>query len=307
VTTCANAGLTWGSTCQLSGYTGCVDPDGGGPLQLGDGQFLNPLGSAIDWSGNFYVAEYANGRVQKFSPTGQFLTKWGSYGTGIGQFYPARGLAVDQAGDVFVTDQDRVQKFDTNGTFLLTWGTTGTGAGQFQVPWGIVSTAAGDVYVADRGNNRIQKFDANGNFQLMWGAFGSGNGQFFSPNGIAVGPTGDVYVADTGNDRVQKFDANGNFLLAWGSNGTGPGQFVGPPGIAVDGCGNVYVDDNPGSYLYMRVQRFDANGTYVESIGGYGIAPGLFWNPDLLSADPVAARFFLTDTTQNDVQQFLCN
>jgi NHL repeat len=307
VTTCANPGLSWGSLCQIPGYSGCVDPDGGGPLQLGDGQFLYPLGSAIDWNGNFYVVEYANNRVQKFNATGQFLTKWGSPGAGNGQFYPARGIAVDQAGDVFVTDADRVQKFDTNGNFLLTWGTNGTGMGQFQVPWGIASTAAGDVYVADRGNHRIQRFDANGNFVLTWGSYGSGNGQFDTPNAVAVGPTGDVFVADSGNNRVQKFDANGNFLLAWGSYGTGNGQFMVPPGIAVDGCSNVYVADAAGSYLYVKVQRFDANGTYVETIGGYGIAPGLFWAPDLISADPVAPRFFLADTIQNDVQQFLCN
>jgi DNA-binding beta-propeller fold protein YncE len=42
----------------------------------GDGQFINPFGVATDSSGNVYVADTYNHRIQKFSSNGVFLTKW---------------------------------------------------------------------------------------------------------------------------------------------------------------------------------------------------------------------------------------
>src|SRR5207302_1702605 len=48
----------------------------------GDGQFANPTGVAVDGSGNVFVADSGNDRIQKFTNTGTFLTKWGSYGSG---------------------------------------------------------------------------------------------------------------------------------------------------------------------------------------------------------------------------------
>ena len=52
-------------------------------------------------------------RVQEFSSTGTFLTKWGSAGTGDGQFNTPQGITVDAGGNVYVADtlNQRVQKF----------------------------------------------------------------------------------------------------------------------------------------------------------------------------------------------------
>src|SRR3989338_11110051 len=51
-----------------------------------DGQFLNygPRNVALDNLGNIYVTESNMLRIQKFSSTGQFITKWGSQGSGDG-------------------------------------------------------------------------------------------------------------------------------------------------------------------------------------------------------------------------------
>jgi len=88
---------------------------------------------AANQSGDIYVADCDNNRIQKFDTNGKFLCKWGSKGRGYGQFISPYGVAVDKAGDVYVTDpgNHRVQKFDSNGNFLCTWGKYGEGDGEF--------------------------------------------------------------------------------------------------------------------------------------------------------------------------------
>jgi hypothetical protein len=55
-----------GTSCNLATSQGCVDPDGGGPRVLGDGQFWNPLGLAVDPADNVFVVDTGNNRMEKF-------------------------------------------------------------------------------------------------------------------------------------------------------------------------------------------------------------------------------------------------
>ena len=109
---------------------------GWGSSGSGDGQFDGASGIAVDGSGNVYVTDWLNHRVQKFDGEGTFLTKWGTQGSGDGQFEQPQGIAVDGSGNVYVadTENDRVQKFDGEGTFLTKWGIQGSGDGQFVGP-----------------------------------------------------------------------------------------------------------------------------------------------------------------------------
>jgi len=116
------------------------------------GQFNFPQGVAVDGSGNVYVVDEDNCRVQKFSADGSFLRAWGSRGDGDGQFWEPKSVAVDGSGNVYVTDTAhyRVQKFDSNGAFLAKWGEKGSGDGQFIAPDGITTGPGSAVYVADK-------------------------------------------------------------------------------------------------------------------------------------------------------------
>ncbi len=67
--TLAGAYVTeWGSRCHLSFLDGCVDPDGAGPLEQGDGQFLQPRGLGLNSRGEVYVVDMFNHRVEVFEP-----------------------------------------------------------------------------------------------------------------------------------------------------------------------------------------------------------------------------------------------
>ena len=166
---------------------------------------------------------------------------------------------------------------------LQTWGDAGTGNGQFTTPRGLAVAPNGNIYVADAGNHRIQVFDPAGQFLFSWGnGQGSNNGQFNEPWGIAVGPDGTVYVADTWNHRIQIFDAEGTFIKSIGTfvnvqsaPETETGNFWGPRDIAVDPQGNFYVTDTGNK----RVQKFDADGNFLQTFGGGGIVAGSFEEP----------------------------
>jgi hypothetical protein len=274
-----------------------------GSLGSGDGQFYAAVGVAVDGSGNIYVTDSCNGRVQKFDSSGAFLTKWGSAGTGDGQFGGCGQfqIAVDGSGNVYVADSwnNRVEKFDSSGTFLTKWGSFGSGDGQFYAPSGIAVDGSGNVYVADPGNSRVQKFDSSGAFLTKWGSYGTGPGQMWDPYGIAVDGSGNVYVADTTNHRVEKWDSSGNFVTQWGSYGTGNGQFQGVYGVAVDGSGNVYIPDAG----LGRVQKFDSSGDLLTKWGSPGTGDGQLAYPLGVAVDG-SGNVYVADTSNSRIQKF---
>ena len=192
--------------CEISTGVGCTDPDGIGPLELGDGQFYSPYGIAIDSKDNLYVADSKNHRIQIFDSAGNFITKFGEYGKGDGQFNYPYGITIDSNGNLYVADSgnDRIQIFDSAGNFITKFGEYGKGDGQFVNPRGITIDSNGNLYVADRINHRIQIFDSAGNFITKFGEYGKGDGQFNSTYGITIDSNGNLYVADSGNDRIQK-------------------------------------------------------------------------------------------------------
>jgi tripartite motif-containing protein 71 len=140
-----NLELTWGS--RGSG-------DGEFDRVLGGG----PRGLDVDENGNVYVTDPGNYRIQKFDANGAFIAKWGSEGTGNGQFtFPGR-IGISSGGMVYVADEwaGHVQKFDSDGSFLLKWGSEGSGPGQFLGAGGVAVDGLGNVYVVDIGNWRVQ-------------------------------------------------------------------------------------------------------------------------------------------------------
>ncbi|PZR76407.1 MAG: hypothetical protein DLM73_02655 [Chthoniobacterales bacterium] len=181
----------------------------------GRGQFDFPRGIAVDATGNILVADTNNGRIQKFSSTGQFLATIGRPGRGDGEFQEPNSIAFDSAGNLYVADvsNQRVQKLTATGFFLTQWKGPDPG---FYGPRDIWISPDNFIYVVDQGHSRIVKLDSSGIARAVWGSAGQGDGQFAEPTAVAVDQQGDrVYVADRRNKRIQVFDTNGKFITKW--------------------------------------------------------------------------------------------
>ena len=161
------------------------------------------------------VADSRNGRIEKFTPSGTFITSIGTKGTGYGQFSEPNGIAIDRDGNIYVADagNHRVQKLGPDGSVTAQWSGPDPG---FYGPRDIAIGPDNSVYVLDQGHSRIVKMAPNGNVLAVWGSEGVGDGQFANHTGLAVdAKTNRVYVADPLHKRIQVFDSNGKFLWKW--------------------------------------------------------------------------------------------
>ena len=127
----------------------------------GQGEFQCPSGIAFDSTGNVYVADCNNARIQVFTCEGVYIREFGTRGRKEGKLGLPMGLCMDDTSEVlYITDvlNHRVSLFSTEGTFLRSFGRFGTGAGEFNKPQGIAVDEFRFVYVSDTLNNRVQVF-----------------------------------------------------------------------------------------------------------------------------------------------------
>ncbi len=228
----------------------------------GKGELDSPMGIAVDASRNILVADTNNGRIEKFSSTGAFLSIIGMKGSGHGQLGEPNGIAVDRAGNIYVVEvgsNHRVQKLAPDGTFIAEWKGPDSG---FYGPRRIAIGPDDSIYVVDQGHTRIVKFSPDGQVLAVWGSKGSGDGQFDDPTSVAVDPTTNkAYVADPHNKRVQVFDANGKFLTKWEMPEWG--RPAGFEDLAIDSkAGRVYAS----SANIDAVLIFDLNGNRIGTL-----------------------------------------
>ena len=241
----------------------------------GSGGFFWNL-AADPATGNIFVLDYSNNRVQEFNSEGGSIATFGSTGSEPGEMKNPKGIGVGPGGKVFVVDtaNERVEEWAPKSpgeppAFSTSFGGPNTIEGSFKSPEAVAIDTKGNIFVADSGHDRILEFNEKHEYQRTFGFEGSENGQFKGIEGVATNAAGDVYATDHGNDRVQEFGPNGEFIRAFGSFGTGAGQLDEPTGIAVDQNGNVWVRNNNGGSL---VEEFTAKGEYVLN-SAFGKAP----------------------------------
>ena len=145
--------------------------------------------------------------VRIFNSDLTYSSKFGSMGSGVGQFNQPWGVASDSSGSVYVADTGncRIQVFTPEGHFLRQFRRDGNRLEQMSTINGICVDSDDLVYVGEAMNGRVSVFTTDGKFIKCFGTSGSKPGQFCLPQVSAVGPNGVVYVLDIGNKRVQLF------------------------------------------------------------------------------------------------------
>ncbi len=260
---------------NLSTIAGTGLPGYGGDTAAATSALLDdPLGVALDSSGNVYIADTASSVIRKVTTGGIISTYAGNFGYGPGysgdalaatnaQLFAPLGIALDSAGNLYICDSVNalIRKVNTAGIITTVVGITSATLGLLKHPAGIALDAAGNMYIADSSASKIFKFTAStGKLSTFagtnFGFSGDGNQAAFAqlgdPQGVAIDAAGNVYIADSVNNRIRKVATNGiiTTIAGTGKQGyTGDGglatnaQFYSPDGIAVDNAGNVYVSD----------------------------------------------------------------
>ncbi|HQR44878.1 MAG TPA: NHL repeat-containing protein [Thermoanaerobaculia bacterium] len=313
---------------------------GSGELGSADGtgtaaSFWWPEGVVADARGNLYVADSGCNKIRKILPGGVVTTLAGSGysgstdGTGAAAtfFYP-RGVAVDGAGNVYVTDSGsrKIRKVSAGGVVTTLAGTGMHGnidgpaaEATFAAPTGIAVDAAGNLYVANTATDTIRKITPSGTVSTLAGSGekGSADGKgtaatFRSPYGLALDAEGNVYVADHGNEKIRKVAPDGLVTtfagsgVTGGADGTGTSaSFSTPFGMAVDASGNVYVAD-AGNNKIRKISPEGVVTTFAGS-GNCGSADGTgaaaaFNGPSGLAVDG-AGNFWVADTWNSRIRK----
>ncbi len=281
---------------------------GGGANQL-DG----PTSVFVDGSGNIYVADLLNQRVQMFpagrtsATNGVTVAGGNGFGNAANQLYDPQAIFVDGAGNLYVASFSRVQKFPlgstsaTAGPVVAGGNNAGSGANQLNSVSDLYVDAGGYIYVADEYNNRIQQFPPGGDSTTNAITVAGGNGQGTAANqfqslwGVWLDNNGNIYASDGSSnaERVQLFPPNSssatNGVTIAGGNGQGSGinQLSNPDGIFVDGSGNLYIAD----YGNYRIQKYTptppsavdtppAPGIWTASYGTWAGCPSAQTNYD---------------------------
>lgn len=270
-------GTNWiASTLAGNGSVGTANGTNSGA------QFYNPFAVTLDSAGNIYIADGDN-LVRKMTPQG---TNWvvttlagnTAFGSvdGLGsaaEFFGLMGIAVDGAGNLYVTDSVNntirlVTPVGTNGLVTTLAGAaphrgTNDGVGdtaQFYLPFGVATDSASNVYVGDQGNNLIRKITPNGTVTTLAGDPTGGtqdgtnaNALFRQPSCMAVDGAGNIYVADAGNYKIRRISpvgTNWSVVTLAGSGSIGSkdatnklAMFANCYGLCLDSATNIYVAD----------------------------------------------------------------
>jgi NHL repeat len=340
-------GTNWVATtiAGLAGQFGSADGTNG------NARFNEPTGVALDTNGNIYVVDYFNYTIRKIKPVG---TNWvvstiagraGFSGTNDGtggnaRFYLAVGDAVDNAGNVYVADEQnrtirKITPVGTNWTVSTIAGSAGSdgsadgtnGAAQFTFPAGITVDSASNLLVADywtirkitpAGTNWVVSTVA-GEAGTTGSADGTGtNAQFYYPRGVATDTNGNIYAADFFNNEIRKITSAavvstiaGSADSAGSADGAGStARFNHPSGVVADAAGNLYVADTDNETIRQMTSLGEVD-TIAGLAGTSGTNDGAGSNARFNSPFGVAVdgagNVYAADSQNNTIREIAPN
>lgn len=299
-----------------------------------DARFRSPMDVAVDGAGNVYVADAYNHVVRKITAAGAVSTlagqvelksgaTVGGFADGKGaaaRFRTPRGVAVDGAGNVYVSDTENalIRKVLPDGTVRTLAGGAGSagyangtnGVARFSNPQGLCVDASGNVFVADTGNLVIRRVSPSGLVSTVT----NGLARFPMPRDVAADKAGNLFVADNDSQVISVIAAKGGVSVRAGcasrhggtDGAAGVARFSRPCGIAVDAQGWLTVADNFNQTL-RRVSPAGVVTTLAGRVGAMGGTDGsgtnatFFW-PSGLARDG-AGNVYVADAGNHTVRK----
>ena len=211
-------------------------------------------------TGEIYVADQNNDRIDELGSKGEALGSFGTKGKGAGEMEEPQAVAIDKNGDLWVSDSanNRVDVFTPAGQPKFAFGfgvanekpefeictttchagiaalapASSTGRRGSRSPPTASSTSLSSTTTASRNSPK----------RGYRGIFGA-TGEVESPTGVAIDPSGDIWVADSGRGRVDEFSPSGAEIGSVGSGGSGSGELSEAKLISFDSSGNLDVAD----------------------------------------------------------------
>ncbi len=205
-----------------------------------------------------------------------------------------RGLAIDTAGNIFVTEylSSRIRKINAAGiiTTIAGGGSTyidgvAATATSLDNPVGVAVDRAGNIYLDDYAKSVIRKINTSGVISCIAGTgsagFSGDGGQATAAKlnqayGIAVDTSGNIYVADGYfNNRIRKINnvgiittiaGNGIAGYSGDSSAATSAELYAPYGVSVDNNGNIFIAD----FLNNRIRIVDTSGI-IRTYAGNGV------------------------------------
>lgn len=284
-----------GVVTTLAGRAGVAGSDNG----IGTAaRFDHPSQLASDAAGNVYVADTFGDTIRKITPAGVVTTLAGSThidgsadGTGsAARFHNPSGVAVDGAGNVYVSDRQNhtIRKISMTTVVTTLAGTAGaegsadgTGpAARFRYPGSVAVDATGNVFVVD-GNSTLRKITPAGVVTTM----------LVRGDGVAADRMGNVIVSD-GISAISVVAPTGALTTLAGMVGvrgssdgvSAAASFLNPRGIAADDAGSVYVADT-GNHTVRKITPAGV----VTTLAGSPGQDAAFYNASAPSLYGVAA------------------
>lgn len=300
---------------KVAASTGIITPYAGNGVAAysGDGglatlaSMYGPSACVLDSVGNLYVTDAGNNVVRKISASTGIITTVAGNGFGAGdesghggfsgdgglatkaEFYLPRGIAVDSAGNLFISDlgNQRVRKVDAATGIITTiagngtYGYSGDGGAATSAmignPQQLALDGLGNLYIAEQGESVVVKVNLSTGIISTVAGDGttdssSGTGtptivgdgglatkaKLALPQGVALDAAGNIFIAESGNGRVRKVTAStriittvvGSKIGYSGDEGASDrAKLHNPEGLFFDGAGNLYIADSYNSVV----------------------------------------------------------
>jgi hypothetical protein len=239
----AASASAWASVPTITRYAGTGAGAAPVPGPATSSPLHNPQGAVLDSSGNLYIVDTLNQRVEKVTPGGTLSIVAGTGAAAAPTPGPATssalnnpmGVAIGADGTMYIADTSNyeIEKVTPGGTLSVIAGTgvqghaTAGPALQSHIydPEAVSVDGAGNVYITDTNGNEIEKVTPGGTLSIFAGTGSSGSptpGPATSsdvnyPEGVAIDSSGNAYIADCTNNVVEKVTPSGTLSIVAGN------------------------------------------------------------------------------------------